>query len=160
MKKLPHHDYVSVVRNTPLISIDLVIEDADGKILLGYRKNNPARDTWFVPGGVIRKNELFIDAFQRITEAELGSALDFEEATYIGLYEHLYETNFADLDDFGTHYIVNAFKIQMKTKAEELPESQHSDYWWATKEELLNHEKVHINSKNYFNGYKPFSNRK
>lgn len=158
MKKLPEKEYTEVVKNTPLVSIDLIIEDAEGKILLGYRLNNPARNTWFVPGGVIRKNEHFIDAFNRISETELGIKIQFSEALFIGVYEHIYETNFADDPNFNTHYIVNAFHIQINLKAIELPKAQHSKYWWAPKQELLTHKEVHTNTKNYFNAYQPFSN--
>mgnify|MGYP001373682534 CR=1 FL=1 len=154
---LPKDVYIEVVRNTPLISIDLIIEDAESKVLLGYRKNNPAKGTWFVPGGVIRKNEHFTEAFKRVSSAETGREIDFSEAKYIGLYEHIYPKNFADIDGFGTHYVVNAFRISINIKANELPQSQHSDYWWATKDEILNHPHVHQNTKNYFNGYKAFS---
>lgn len=157
MKRLPEKEYSEVVKNTPLVSIDLVIEDADGNVLLGYRLNNPAQNTWFVPGGVIRKNEPFLEAFKRISEAELGMQIELVETTFLGVYEHIYPTNFANHPDFGTHYIVNAFSIKLKQKAIKLPKAQHSEYWWAPKEELLAHKNVHQNSKNYFNGYKPFS---
>ncbi|MDO6739225.1 GDP-mannose mannosyl hydrolase [Wenyingzhuangia sp. 2_MG-2023] len=158
MKRLPEKIYTEVVKNTPLISIDLIIEDTMGNILLGYRLNNPAKHTWFVPGGIIRKNEAFVEAFQRIAIAELGFSINLTEATYVGLYEHLYSTNFADTDDFGTHYIVNAFHIKIKQKNTALPKAQHSEYWWASKEELVAHKDVHTNTKNYFNGHAPFSN--
>ena len=139
MKMLPEKVYTEVVKNTPLVSIDLIIEDADGNILLGYRLNNPAKHTWFVPGGVIRKNETFVEAFKRISENELGFKMELTDAVFIGVYEHLYSTNFTDTDDFGTHYIVNAFHIKITEKKIALPKAQHSKYWWASKEELLTH---------------------
>lgn len=157
MKKLPKKEYTEVVRNTPLISIDLIIEDADGKILLGYRLNNPAKNTWFVPGGVIRKNEHFTTAFHRVCKDELEMPFEFSQAAYVGLYEHIYDDNFANDPSFNTHYIVNAFHIRINSKAIEFPKTQHSDYWWATKKELLAHKNVHTNTKNYFNGYQAFS---
>jgi colanic acid biosynthesis protein WcaH len=36
------------------VSIDLIVRDADGRVLLGLRNNRPARDWWFVPGGIVR----------------------------------------------------------------------------------------------------------
>ncbi|MDR5592054.1 GDP-mannose mannosyl hydrolase [Christiangramia sp. SM2212] len=155
---LPKKDYIQVVKNTPLVSIDLIIEDAQGNILLGYRLNNPAKHTWFVPGGVIRKNELFTEAFKRVSLNELGFEINLTEAIFIGVYEHIYPTNFADTNDFGTHYIVNAFHVNIKQNNIELPKAQHAKYWWATKQELLTHKDVHTNTKNYFNQSKPFSN--
>ncbi len=158
MKKLPAKIYKEVVKNTPIASIDLVIKNANGKVLLGYRLNNPAEKMWFVPGGAILKNEPFKDAFKRITEDELGIPLQLKDATYIGLYEHIYKTNFTNNPDFGTHYVVNAFCIQLKQTNIELPKDQHSRYWWATKNEILTHKEVHQNTKNYFNNTPSFSN--
>src|SRR5437764_1005357 len=81
-KMLPHDQFLKVLASTPLISIDLIPRDAtaanepnyanDTKILLGRRVNDPAKGTWFVPGGIVRKNEKLDHAFERILRAELG----------------------------------------------------------------------------------------
>jgi len=47
---LPQSDFRSVVKNTPLIAIDLIITDPSGAVLMGWRENEPAKETWFVPG--------------------------------------------------------------------------------------------------------------
>ena len=39
-----------VVKNTPLVSIDLCII-CNGQILLGLRNNAPLKGVWFTPGG-------------------------------------------------------------------------------------------------------------
>lgn len=46
--------YKTVVRNTPLASIDLCIV-CNEKILLGKRKNDPLKGFFFTPGGRILK---------------------------------------------------------------------------------------------------------
>src|SRR3954466_13792753 len=62
-RRLPMTEHLSdaqfadVVRLAPLVSIDLVIRDPDGDVLVGLRTNAPAKGFWFVPGGRIRKNE-------------------------------------------------------------------------------------------------------
>jgi colanic acid biosynthesis protein WcaH len=48
-------EFAQVVRNTPLVSIDLIIRDPDQYVLVGFRTNEPAKGKWFVPGGVVRK---------------------------------------------------------------------------------------------------------
>jgi len=48
---LSQEDFATVVRSTPLISIDLVVENERGEFLLGQRTNRPAQGYWFVPGG-------------------------------------------------------------------------------------------------------------
>jgi colanic acid biosynthesis protein WcaH len=64
--------FTTVIDSTPLVSIDLLVENTDGKVLLGYRNNRPAKGYWFVPGGRILKDESMDDAFKRLTLAELG----------------------------------------------------------------------------------------
>ena len=54
---LRHEDFATVVRSTPLISIDLIVENAHGEFLLGKRLNRPAQGYWFVPGGRVQKDE-------------------------------------------------------------------------------------------------------
>ena len=49
--------FSSIIENTPLISIDLVVKNHENKILLGKRINKPAYNSWFVPGGRIYKDE-------------------------------------------------------------------------------------------------------
>ena len=112
---LPPDDFKQIVRHAPLVAIDLVIENADGKILLGWRKNLPAKDHWFVPGGRIAKDEGFVAAFNRIIRAETGCSLLFDDAVFIGVYEHLYPSeNFSGDPSFGTHYIVLGYWIKLK----------------------------------------------
>jgi len=41
-------------------------------LLVGLRTNEPAKNYYFVPGGVIRKNETIELAFERILKAETG----------------------------------------------------------------------------------------
>ena len=62
--KLNHDDFVEVVKKTPLVSIDLIVENDRNEVLLGFRKNEPAKNYWFVPGGRILKNERIAEAFE------------------------------------------------------------------------------------------------
>ena len=69
---LPLETFQLVVASTPLVSIDLVVENAHGELLLGLRNNRPAQGSWFVPGGRVLKNESLDDAFVRLARDELG----------------------------------------------------------------------------------------
>jgi hypothetical protein len=63
-----------IVRCAPLPSLDLIIRDSDDRVLVGLRTNEPAKNYYFVPGGVIRKNESIELAFARILRAETVAA--------------------------------------------------------------------------------------
>src|SRR4051812_4136657 len=104
---LDHDIFRCVVQSAPLVSIDLLVRDRRGRYLLGRRKNRPAQGAWFVPGGRVWKDETLDAAFLRLTQAELGRRVARAAAELAGVYEHLYDDNFAGTD-FSTHYIVLA----------------------------------------------------
>lgn len=146
----------TVVAATPLISIDLIIRNQDGAVLLGKRNNRPAQAKWFVPGGRIQKNERVDVAFKRLVTAELGIDVDISQARYIGLYDHLYPDSIWG-EEVSTHYVVNAFEVQLELDNSLLPETQHNDYAWFAVDELLHTDDVHDHTKWYFIKGKEYS---
>jgi colanic acid biosynthesis protein WcaH len=161
MEKVPPvlstEDFMHVVQHTPLVSIDLLLYNASNEVLLGWRKNHPALNCWFVPGGRIRKNETIREAFARITEAETGIRFDLSVAEFHGVYEHMYPgENAAGWPGFGTHYVVLAFEIKTDQAQLPLPKDQHVQYCWMPIAALLSDAEVHKNVKNYFNGHETF----
>ena len=110
---IPPEEYVDVIKKTQIISTDFLIFNNEGQVLLGKRNNEPAKDTWFVPGGRVRKHELIGDAVKRITKQELGKTL--EKTSDLGVYHHIYPNNFAN-EDHGTHYVVFAVNFIRVTR--------------------------------------------
>lgn len=138
----------AVVASTPLVSIDLVVENSRGEILLGLRRNRPAQGYWFVPGGRIVKNETLDNAFRRLTEVELGRRLERADARLLGVYEHLYDDSvFGDEPD--THYVVLGYHLKLDCELDGLPQQQHNDYRWWPEAEMAGSELVHVNSRAY-----------
>lgn len=140
--------FSSIIEHTPLISIDLIIKDSTGKVLLGKRVNAPAKGTWFVPGGRIYKDEKLQDAFLRITHEELGTQFTLSNSHFLGVYEHIYEDNVFN-NNFSTHYVVLGFELKLKEELK-LNTIQHDNYQWLTIDALLEHQDVHDNVKDYF----------
>ena len=149
-KKLSGDDFIDVVKRTPLVSIDLIIKNNLNQVLLGLRNNEPAKGFWFVPGGRILKNELISEAFERITEEELGTSLAYRDSIFLGVFEHLYKENFAQKQGFGTHYVVLAHEIKVTNTKFEPLENQHSQYKWFDQNSLHKTKNVHPNTKVYF----------
>ncbi len=142
--------FSSIIEHTPLISIDLIVENEEGSFLLGQRLNKPAQNSWFVPGGRVQKNETLADAFMRLTHNELGQAYNIDDAVLIGPFTHIYDDNVFG-DDFGTHYVVLAYRLKIQSQLLQLPlYEQHSKYQWFTEEALVNSECVHLHTKWYF----------
>ena len=139
--------FSTVIENTPLISIDLVVMNNEGQVLLGKRVNEPALDYWFVPGGRVFKDESLDTAFTRTVKEELALDLKRTDAEFDKVYEHFYDNNVFS-NDFSTHYIVLAHKIKVDTSPS--LNKQHSEYRWFEVEALLKSENVHKYTKDYF----------
>jgi colanic acid biosynthesis protein WcaH len=151
MAKLGNTEFLTVVSNTPLIALDLILHDEQGRYLLGRRVNRPAQGSWFVPGGRVRKDESLDDAFARLTREELGlREAERSDAQLLGVYEHFYEDNFSGQPGVSTHYVVLGYRFRLPQRLPHLPLDQHSDYRWASVEDILLDESIHENSRAYF----------
>jgi colanic acid biosynthesis protein WcaH len=146
---LPLSTFKTIIEFSPLVSIDFVIYNKEGRVLLGYRNNRPAKGYWFVPGGRIQKNESMSAAFKRLSLNELGIELSLTQAQLIGPFEHFYMDNVTE-DDFSTHYIALGYRLVVDERVLILPSEQHSKYTWMTVEELLVNTNVHKHSRWYF----------
>ena len=142
--------FAQVVKNAPMVSIDLILQDAQDRIFLGRRRNQPAKGKWFVPGGRIRKGERLDQALRRIVGEELGVDSILSDVQFVGVFEHFYEENFASEAGFGTHFVVLAHKLVLESPLTNLPPEQHFEYRWWKIAELIKSPRVHPYTKAYF----------
>ena len=138
-----------VIERSPLISLDFVVRNTQDKVLLGLRSNAPAKGYWFVPGGRILKAEPISMAFKRLMKQELNLSSSAASVRKLGLYEHFYEDSCFD-STIHTHYVVNAYELQLNEEQLDLPLSQHTLYRWFDIDELLADNSVHKHTKWYF----------
>lgn len=149
MLKLNIDKFESIIECTPLVSVDFIVENNQGEILLGKRNNRPAKGFWFVPGGRILKDESLNMAFYRLIKEELNIENLFVEPEFLGIYQHFYDDNVTE-KKFSTHYVVLAYTIKLSNITPNLPKKQHSQYHWFSKKKLLESNEVHEHSKWYF----------
>ncbi len=147
---ISNKQFLKIIDATPLVSIDLILEDPQGKILLGKRNNRPAQGYWFVPGGRIQKNEKLADAIKRISLTELDAEFTLSDGQLLGAYDHIYNDNFSGVDGINTHYVVLAYRISLRDNFKIVPDEQHSEMRWWDRKDLLNDPDVHQNTKAYF----------
>lgn len=119
---IPSKEWEIIVDNVPIVSVDLVVK-MDGGVVLGKRRNKPAKGEWFVPGGRVYKNERLEDAAHRVAMDELSVEIEIEEE--LGVYEHFYEKS--DVDDVGKHYVTRGYTVSVLGQQELIPDEQHSD---------------------------------
>ena len=147
---LSHAELDAVIRLTPLVAIDLIIRNARGEVLLGLCTNEPAKDRYFVPGGMITKNERLAEAFARIVKNETGCAAKFADARLLGVFEHFYDNNRSAKAGYGTHYVVLGYLLEWRETTTPKPDDQHSELRWWPIADLLASNRVHENTKAYF----------
>lgn len=145
---LDEQQLLGVIANAPLVSIDLVITDHAGRILMGRRLNEPAKGKWFVPGGRIYKRESLDEAFERICRTEIGQAFSRTDARLIGVFTHQYDTNFLGAPGVTTHYVVLAYELRLAENLRPQVDTQHSKFKWLGPED--GGADVHEYSLEYF----------
>lgn len=149
---LPDETFKNVIQYTPLISIDLIVRNEQGEVLLGKRVNAPAKGYWFVPGGRVRKNETLDDAFVRLVKEELGieSGTTRADAKFLGIYEHFYKDCVFDKIT-STHYVVLAYEILLKSSMNiKYLNGQHNEFNWKEIKDIMGHLEIHNFTKAYF----------
>lgn len=139
--------YLDTIKVTTLTAVDLIIV-YNNSILMGYRKNNPAKNYWFVPGSRTRKNEKIKNGIQRMAKSELGLNINLDKVKLLGVYDHIYNNNF-DNDNFGTHYVVNAFIYRLDEKPLLKIDNQHEEMKWFPFHEIENNKHIHQYTREY-----------
>lgn len=102
---IPDDDWETIVRNVPIVPVDLLVECPEG-IMLGKRMNEPAVGEWFVPGGRVQKGERLAEAVPRVAEEELGADVEIQES--LGTFEHFYETSEVASEK---HYVAQGYHV-------------------------------------------------
>lgn len=153
-KPLSPDRYYDVIRDTPIVSVDLIVRAWD-RVLLGKRKNAPAKGFWFVPGGRVYKGETLREAAARVLKQECGIDVERHRFEFKKVDYHFYRDNFRD-DTFGTHYVSVAFVLDLDPVKEYITDTgrermleQHSEIGFYDKEKARKHNlNIHGNCLN------------
>lgn len=104
----------------PIAAVDILAVH-EGKLLLMLRNYEPAKDTWFVPGGRIRFGETLEQAVTRKLKEETG--LTPAKIEKKGVMTHLYPQ---------AHYVTTFFRVDVKSNNVKL-NHEHRSLKWITK---------------------------
>lgn len=133
------------------MSLDLLILNERNEILLGKRRNRPAKGFFFVPGGRIYKNESPYTALARISREEIGLQLDARDAILHGIYHHVYHDNFlGDPEILSTEYIVIACIFHLDPALVPVHDGQHDDMHFFSIGAVATDPGIHEFTKDYF----------
>lgn len=75
---LPEDVFRLVTRLTPMINVDLLVKDSQGRTLLTWRDDGLFPAGWHVPGGIIRFKETAAQRVHETAIVELGVDVEFD----------------------------------------------------------------------------------
>jgi colanic acid biosynthesis protein WcaH len=150
--------YAKVVESTTLTSVDIIVIVGGKFVLVGKRRNYPAKGKWFLPGARFGKNVKIEEAVRDTIADEIGIKINYNLLDRLKSCEHIYHTNFSgEPEKFGTHYIVQPFVYRVDRLDQDDLEKisyhmskQHDEYRWMSISDLLLDKDVHTYTKNYF----------
>ncbi len=64
---------------TPIVNVDLLIKDQEGKTLLIWREDEYYAPGWHVPGGIVRFKERCADRVKAVAQGELCMDVSFDD---------------------------------------------------------------------------------
>lgn len=77
---LPQQVFEFISTLTPMINVDLLVQDEQGRTLLTWRDDAHFGKGWHVPGGIIRFREDYALRIKQVAQSELGADVHFEPA--------------------------------------------------------------------------------
>ena len=75
---LPEEVFLLTSRITPLINVDLLIQNDAGRTLLTWRDDESFGQGWHIPGGIIRYKQTTADSIRTCVRRELGAEVTFD----------------------------------------------------------------------------------
>ena len=123
--------YNKILTNIPIICVDGVILSKNG-VLFMKRKNEPAKNEWWFPGGRLLKNESLEDAIIRKVKEE--THIDVKLIKSIGVSQTIFETGVFGIP---THTINFTFLLTTEDFDVKI-DKDHIQYIWTFDFDSLN----------------------
>lgn len=122
--------YDLILKSLSIPCVDILISNFNGEILLVKRKNEPAKNKWWVPGGRVHFGEKRMDAAKRKLRQECG--INCNIFTKIGDFEFVFRIDNLIYHDIATLYGVTVSYNNV------LLDDQSFDYSWKSASDWLN----------------------
>jgi colanic acid biosynthesis protein WcaH len=120
---IPSEFYRRILAVMPIVCVDLMVIDIDGRLLLLQRRREPAKGHWWFPGGRVHLGETRAESASRKLNEECGLAPDQCTIT------ELITADVILSDDQGElrHAVSTVFRVGMPERAPPLQLDEHSE---------------------------------
>lgn len=126
---IPDTLYTQILEYMPIPCVDFVLVQ-NGKVLLTYRIEEPAKDQWWIQGGRVYKNERLEAAVFRLAAREIGTR-NIRIIRMCGTYEF-----FSDIASFkevtsGIHDIAIVYVVEpLEQDFQPTLDKTHNQFRW------------------------------
>lgn len=103
-KGLPDEVFYYISRTTPLVNVDLLIKDEQGRTLLAWRDDQYSGRGWHLPGGIVRFKESLETRVQKVAETEIGTEVEFDPVP-IAVNQHIHHER-----EIRSHFVSILYK--------------------------------------------------
>jgi colanic acid biosynthesis protein WcaH len=148
--KLPLEQFKAIVRDSVLVSLDVLLINEREELLVGRRMHRPAQGYLFVPGGRVLKGETLSAALGRIVLQETGLIVAPGQFVFHGIYDHVYSESCFNDADISTQYVVIACRCSISSDVNIVSDEQHKDLHFMPITKIVSDAQVHPYVKNYF----------
>lgn len=69
---LPEAVFAFAASVVPMVNVDLLIRDKQGRILLAWREDKFCGGVWHIPGGIVRFKETLLHRVEQVALTEIG----------------------------------------------------------------------------------------
>jgi colanic acid biosynthesis protein WcaH len=120
---IPSEFYRRILAVMPIVCVDLMVIDIDGRLLLLQRRREPAKGHWWFPGGRVHLGETRAESASRKLNEECGLGPDHCTIT------ELITADVILSDDQGgvRHAVSTVFRVGMPERAPPLQLNEHSE---------------------------------
>ena len=120
---IPSELYRRILAVMPIVCVDLVVIDIEGRLLLLQRRDEPAKGHWWFPGGRVHLGETRAEAASRKLNEECGLGPDQRTIT------ELITADVILSDDRGElrHAVSTVFRVGIPKRAPPLQLDEHSE---------------------------------
>ena len=125
---LSEADYYRVMQLMPVVCIDCLVRNDEGKFLLVKRRNEPLKGEYWLPGGRLHKHELLENGVHRKMREELN--IEVEIIRFLGFFEEFFEKTAQNVEG-GFHAVSFLYLVKPLGNAIRLDE-QSAEWGWFT----------------------------
>jgi colanic acid biosynthesis protein WcaH len=120
---IPGELYRQILAVMPIVCVDLLVIDIDGRLLLLRRRDEPAKGRWWFAGGRVHLGETRAEAAARKLNEECGLCPDECTATELITGDVM----LSDQQGGLRHAVSTVFRIEMSKMAAPLQLDEHSE---------------------------------